>query len=155
MKLAELLQHRSDCSKKINSLITMMTNNAVYQEGSEPDIDINTLNEYLVLMDKVEELVYTINTINNNTIVDGKNLTYWIVKKESLRKKIRFLNGLISASTPTIRYRNTEIKQLSALNLNDLRTKIDELSKELRVIDNLIQSTNWSTEVNCNIDLTK
>ena len=41
----------------------------------------------------------------------------------------------------------TEIKLLSTVDVKKLQSEIDKMSKELRLLDNTIQSLNWTTEL--------
>ena len=41
----------------------------------------------------------------------------------------------------------SEIKILSTVDVVKLQKQIDDMSKELRIVDNKIQSLNWSTEL--------
>ncbi|MBQ5523170.1 MAG: hypothetical protein IIT86_10215, partial [Oscillospiraceae bacterium] len=52
-----------------------------------------------------------------------------------------------SASQIARRAMRTEIKILSAVDVKALQKKTDELSRELREVDNRIQQLNWMTEL--------
>ena len=41
----------------------------------------------------------------------------------------------------------SEIKLLSAVNVRELQKQVDQMAKELRVLDNSIQAANWATEL--------
>ena len=43
--------------------------------------------------------------------------------------------------------RNTEIRILSAIPVAELQKKADDLSRDLRVLENLLQSSNWLTDL--------
>ena len=45
------------------------------------------------------------------------------------------------------RARGTEIKVLPTLKVADLQKTVDKLSKEIRLLDNSLQATNWSTDL--------
>lgn len=149
MKLAELLQQRSDLQKANRHITARISNNLSYQEG---ETSIENPNELIAEQSKnyetLENLVKTINRINTLTVVEGKTLTEWIAKKDRLSQEIADLRLYVQeASYKTNRNHKTEIKTVCAVDVKSLQKKVDSLSAELRRVDNLIQSTNWATEV--------
>ena len=65
-----------------------------------------------------------------------------------LTVQIEAYRALISeASTTWQRARNSEIRILSSVNVRELTKKADQLSKQLRQLENRIQETNWTTEI--------
>ncbi len=149
MKLAEALQERADLNRQIEQLRIRLSNNAIVQEGEtpaeEPDVLINELNNSIT---KLEELIGRINLTNCATIVDGKSLTELIAKKDCLSIKVgAYQNFVNQASQTARRATRTEIKILSTVDVKDIQKQIDKISKELRLLDNKIQETNWTTEL--------
>ena len=62
--------------------------------------------------------------------------------------KISVYKDLVANASQTgRRARMTEIKILSTVDVKKLQKQIDDMSKELRLTDNTIQSLNWSTEL--------
>ena len=43
--------------------------------------------------------------------------------------------------------RNSEIKILPTLSVRELQKKTDDMAKQLRLLDNLLQQTNWMTDL--------
>ena len=149
MKLAEALQERSDLSLHISQLRSRLSDNATVQEGEKPAEDPKTLlTELNRCIDQQEQLIAQINLTNSRTVVNGKTLTEWLAKRDSLQLSIEAYHGLISdGSRLAQRASRTEIKILSAVDVPALQKKADQLSKELRKVDNTIQETNWLTEL--------
>ena len=149
MKLAEALQERADLNRRIEQLKYRLLDNALVQEGEEPAEDPNDLLEQLNAdINSLEALIAQINLKNASVTVEGKTLTELIAQRDMLNVRIDAYHQLISsASTPYERARNSEIRIISAVNVRELQKKSDALSKELRQLDNLIQSTNWTTEM--------
>ena len=149
MKLAEALQERSDLSLHISQLRSRLSDNATVQEGEKPAEDPKTLlTELNRCIDQQEQLIAQINLTNSRTVVNGKTLTEWLAKRDSLQLRIEAHHGLISdGSRLAQRASRTEIKILSAVDVPALQKKADQLSKELRKVDNTIQETNWLTEL--------
>ena len=149
MKLAEALQERADLNRRIEQLKYRLLDNALVQEGEEPAEDPNDLLEQLNAdINSLEALIAQINLKNASVTVEGKTLTELIAQRDMLNVRIDAYRQLISsASTPYERARNSEIRIISAVNVRELQKKSDAISKELRQLDNLIQSTNWTTEM--------
>ena len=58
------------------------------------------------------------------------------------------LNKLISeASQVSNRYSRSEILILPSIDVKETQKKVDKLAKDIRELDNLIQATNWNTEL--------
>lgn len=149
MKLAEALQERADLNRKIQQMHTRLNNNATVQEGEQPAEDPKLLLAELdAAVDRLQWIIARVNLTNCATIVKGKSLTEWIAEKDCLTLKIeRYRNFLNSASILAGRASHTEIKVLSTVNVRELQLKLDAFCKQLRQTDNLIQETNWSTEL--------
>ena len=149
MKIAEALQERAALAKKIDRISVRLNSNALVQEGEKPQEDpamlMNELNESVA---QLEKLISDINIANCKTIVNGKSLTEHIAHKDCLVKKISVLQSLEQNSNNLARRAfHSEIKILATIDASDLQKQIDSLSKELRLTDNLIQETNWKTEI--------
>ena len=62
--------------------------------------------------------------------------------------KIRAYRELLNnASRLAQRATRSEIKIFSTVNVGEIQKTVDDLSKELRLTDNMIQETNWKTEL--------
>lgn len=149
MKLAEALQERADLNRQIEQLKIRLSNNAIIQEGETPAEDPKVLlSELNNSITKLEELIGRINLTNCATVVDGKTLTELIAKKDCLSVKVSTYQNFINQASQTARRATrTEIKILSTVDVKDLQKQVDKLSKELRLLDNKIQETNWTTEL--------
>lgn len=149
MKLAEALQERADLKIKLSSLCTRINNNCLYQEGEKPaENPAKLLGEYNACCERLEYLIKKINLTNSKTEVDGRTLTEIIAEKDVLTLRLSFLRELVnSASSGAQRARRTEIKLLSAVDAASLQKQADELAKQRRLLDNLIQATNWSADL--------
>lgn len=149
MKLAEALQERADLNRRIQQLQQRLGNNAIVQEGEKPAEDPQ---ELLAELDRsiceLEELISRINLTNCRTLVDGKSLTELLARRDMLTVKLGAYRNLVqSASQVSRRATRTEIKLLSTVNVKDLQKQADQMAKELRLLDNSIQETNWNTEL--------
>lgn len=149
MKLAEALKERSDCIKKIDMLRARLRNNCLVQEGEEPDEDPQALlQEHDGTVARLEQLMSAINRANSTTLAEGKTVTEWIARKDTLDMQHRSYRQLIEAASEKVdRARGSEIRIRSTVNVRELQKKADRLAAEYRRIDNLLQQTNWNTEI--------
>ncbi len=148
MKLAEALQERADLNKKISDLQGRLNQNSLVQEGEIPNEDPNVLMQELeAAIARLQQLIKDINLTNCATIVEGRSLTQIIAEKEGAIMRLSAYRALAdSASTINYRARGSEIKMIATVNVSELQKTADTISKEIRTLDNLLQSTNW-TEV--------
>ena len=149
MKLAEALQERADLNRKIAQLRERLENNAIVQEGERtPEDPAQLLVELDASIRRLEELMARINKTNTQTRDGEQSITDLIARKDALRVQVDAYRDIISsASQIARRAMRTEIKILSAVDVKALQKKADELSRELREVDNRIQQLNWMTEL--------
>ncbi len=148
MKLAEALQERADLNRRIESLRVRLNTNAIVQEGEKsPEDPQQLLAELNRCTVRLEDLIKKINITNCFTIVDGTSITAMIAKKDVLTTKISIYRDFLGcASNVAQRAKRTEIKLISTVDVAALQKEIDDMSRELRIIDNKIQAANWSTD---------
>jgi len=149
MKLAEALQERADLNRRIQQIQQRLNSNAIVQEGEQPVEDPGELLADLnSCIDNLEQLITRINLANCQTLVNGKSLTALLSRRDTLTVKLNSYRGLAqAASQVSRRATHTEIKLLSAINVKELQKQVDTMSKELRLLNNTIQETNWNTEL--------
>lgn len=149
MKLAEALQERADLNRKIEQLKSRLNNNVLVQEGEQTAESPEQLKQELdSSLERLAYLLAQINRTNCETSVDGQTLTELIAVKDKLSLKIHVYKDIVyTASQTSYRARNTEIKIKSAISVADWQTEIDKMAKELRLVDNKLQETNWNTDL--------
>lgn len=149
MKLAEALQERADLNKKISDLQGRLNQNSLVQEGEIPNEDPNVLMQELeAAIARLQQLIKDINLTNCATIVEGRSLTQIIAEKEGAIMRLSAYRALAdSASTINYRARGSEIKMIATVNVSELQKTADTISKEIRTLDNLLQSTNWTVDL--------
>ena len=148
MKLAEALQERAALNRRIDSLRVRLNANAIVQEGEKtPEDPQELLKELNRCTARLEDLIKRINITNCFTIVDGTSITAMIAKKDMLTTKISVYRDFLScASNVAQRAKRTEIKILSTVDVAALQKEIDDMARDLRLIDNKIQAANWATD---------
>jgi hypothetical protein len=149
MKLAEALQERADLNIRIQQLRSRLENNAFVQEGEQPaenpDDLLRELNESVK---RLEWLICRINLTNCSSTAEGQTLTELIAKKDALSLNLSVYRELINTASGTAyRARHCEIKILPTVSVRELQKKTDEMAKQLRYLENLLQQTNWTIEL--------
>lgn len=149
MKLAEALQERADLNRRIADLCSRLAANATVQEGEKPAEDpAELLGELDRCVKTLEERITEINLANCRTTVEGETLTALLSRRDCLTAQIGAYRQLLdNASQTAYRARGTEIKVLSTVDVAALQKKVDAMSHQLRVLDNTIQQTNWTTDL--------
>ncbi len=150
MKLATALSERADLQRKISELSVRLNNNAKVQEGEVPSENpedlIKELDSCLI---RLEDLIARINRTNSVTVYNGQTISDLIAKRDCLKERIRIMRDFLNSSSEKInRYSKAEIKIISTVSVADLQKKVDGYSKELRETDEIIQSLNWTTDLN-------
>lgn len=149
MKLAEALQERADLNRKTEELRRRLTNAILTQEGEEPTENpeelIRELDEVVL---RLQKLVAAINKTNCMTRAGEETLTEIIAKKDAEIIRMSILRDLVeTAGQSTYRARGAEIRILPTIKPAVLQQQVDRMAKEIRRLDNLLQETNWKTEL--------
>lgn len=149
MKLAEALQERADLNRQLEQMKMRLYNNATVQEGEQPAEPPEELLEELERkLSRLEELMAHINLTNSRTMVEGKTLTEQIARRDCMTLRLRFYRDFLNEAGQTAqRASRTEIKIFSTVNVRQMQKQVDGLSAQLRGLDNLIQQTNWTTDL--------
>ncbi|WP_314063276.1 DIP1984 family protein [uncultured Vagococcus sp.] len=150
MKLAEALLLRGEYQTKGENLKSRILQNLRIQEGDKPSEDPHSLlTEAFELNEQLNELIKAINERNNLALLpDGRSLAQALIDRESIVKKRRLLVSITEAgSNQEYRYSRSEIKFQLTLSLGDIHKQIDQLSRQFRELDTIIQGLNWSVDV--------
>ena len=119
------------------------------QEGEKPLEDPAALLEELESsFTRLEWLIARINLTNCAIKVEGRSLTELIARRDVLSLRAEAYRRLVEeASQNTHRATRTEIKILSAVDVPALQRQADDASRELRLLDNTLQATNWTADL--------
>ena len=91
---------------------------------------------------------FAINLTNCRTKVNGETLTALIARKDALLVRLAAYRDLVyQAGQNTSRARGTEIRVKATLKAAELQKAVDTMAKEVRLLDNLLQETNWKTRL--------
>lgn len=150
MKLAEALILRSDMQKKLEALRSRIAQNAVVQDGQQPHEDPSQLlAEAHGVLAQREALVVRINTANQQALLpDGQPLAIAIVHRDRLAAQHALIIAAVaSTNKEPDRYSMREIKWIATLDIKSLHRQADDLAKNIRDLNIMIQQANWNTEV--------
>lgn len=150
MKLAEALAIRSDLQKKVASLRQRIGNNAVVQEGNKPHEDPQKLlKDAFASRKELRDLVVKINQANaTTTLPDGRTITQAIAEREELSERHAILQTAITHShKEPDRYARSEIRWIANYDVKKLQKQSEDLAKKIRILNLLIQQTNWETDL--------
>ena len=150
MKLSEALALRADLNKRIAEVAQRMVDNAKVQEGTPPAEDCGALLAKLEEMSaQLQSLIWHINKTNLETkLSDGRTLTEAIAQRDILQIRIAYHRrladqGVIKQSVQT----RSEVRFIAQIDVTKLREISDQLAREHRELDVLIQSANWTSEL--------
>ena len=149
MKLSEALILRKDIQSRLDEMENRLCACALTQEGESPAEDpAALLAEAESLTSQLSELCARINLTNSRTMVEGKTLTEQIARRDCMTLRLRFYRDFLNEAGQTAqRASRTEIKIFSTVNVRQMQKQVDGLSAQLRGLDNLIQQTNWTTDL--------
>ncbi|MFD6755676.1 DIP1984 family protein [Micromonospora gifhornensis] len=152
MKLAEALALRADAARRAEQLRARIVASARYQEGETPAEDAaSLLVEAGEVLGELESLMRRINRTNAATPVDGGTLTDALARRDVLRLQHRMVTSAADAAAGEgqrgFRQLRSELKMIPALAVAQLRSQADDLARQLREVDTLIQRTNWEVDL--------
>jgi hypothetical protein len=150
MKLAEALLLRSDLQKKLASLRERIVANAVVQEGDKPhEAPDVLLKEAFGVLAELEDLISRVNKTNLDVkLPDGRTLTEAIARRDTLVGQHALLVASIAGCRKEPdRYGVREIKWVATLEVAKLQKQADDLAKNIRELNGLVQQANWGAEL--------
>jgi len=152
MKLAEALALRADAARRVEQLRARVAASARYQEGEAPAEDAAALlTDAGEVLGELESLIRRINRTNAATQVEGGTLTDALARRDVLRLRHGVLTSAADAAAGDgqrgFRQLRSELKMLPALPVAELRGRADDLARQFREVDTLIQRTNWEVEL--------
>ena len=152
MKLAEALLKRAELKKTIEELKNRAQKNVCVQEGEDPFEDPGEMLEKAIEMNKaLTELAKRINITNQETIIENdKRLSDLLADRDGLLRKRSVVKSVIEATANAarpFRFTKAEIKTIVVVDVKKLQELSDEVSREYRNLDTMIQGINWKTEL--------
>jgi hypothetical protein len=150
MKLAEALNARADAQKRLQQIRQRVQLSARHQEGETPAEDPN---ELLAEAERVaaglERIIAAINRTNVSVELEpGMSMTDALARRDVLGIRRAMLTEAAQvASVRQDRYSKSEVKFVSALDVQAIHREADAIAKEYRELDAKIQAKNWEAEL--------
>jgi hypothetical protein len=151
MTVGEALNRRSDLQKRIAQVKDRLGASVLVQEGDEPPERPEELLEELdSLCEELQALIAQINHTNAATkLPDGTTVTEALARRDVLALRLSALRGVVREATnrggPFSRYSRSEIRLVRQVKVGDVQGQVDQLAKQRRELDTLLQQHNWST----------
>jgi len=149
MKLANALSQRSELQTRLRQLETRLYNNAQVQEGEIPAEDPKELlTELEEGYGRLEYLMSRINRTNAATRVGEDALSDLLSRRECLKGRLDVMRNFLNHASALVSRRTvSEIKIKSTVNVRQLQKQVDDLSRQLRELDEIVQEKNWTTDL--------
>ncbi|PQP83425.1 hypothetical protein C0Q44_01520 [Paenibacillus sp. PCH8] len=150
MRLAEALVLRADQQKKIAQLKQRLERVVKVQEGETPAEDPqllmieleNTIRHLTVLVKKINKTNAETDFTAGVTIADA------LAERDGIMQERAAFNEILNnASIRQDRYSRSEVKYERTVNIADIQSKVDLLSKSYRELDFKIQEKNWTIDL--------
>ena len=150
MKLAEALILRADLQKKLASLRERASKYVTVQQGEKPAEEPNALLKQAVgVIRELEHLVFRINRANlDSKTRDGRSLTEALARRDALVQQHSVVEAMLAGTRKQPdRYGLKEIKWITVVDVPKFQKQADDLAKQLRELNVLIQEANWNHEL--------
>ncbi len=152
MIIGEGLNRRADLQKRIAQVQERLRASALVQEGDEPpERPEELLAEYDSLCDELERLIAQINHANAaGKLPSGETVTEALARRDVLALRRAGLQATVrgamnEGSHGFGRYSRSEIRMVRQVSVSELQARIDQLAKQQRDLDALLQAHNWTT----------
>ena len=150
MKLAEALVLRADLQKRIVQVRERLRQSALVQEGEQPpENPEQLLSELDQLLNQLGGMIVRINRTNMQAhLPDGEVLSDALARRDMLSLRYSVVGVLAETAANRIdRYGRAEIRRISTVDVAALRRQLDEIARQRRELDTVIQATNWAVDL--------
>lgn len=150
MKLGEALLKRDEYIKREENLKKRLKSNVVLKDDNENNENPNDLiKEYIEVNNELSDLIIKISSKEHNTklaigitIADAINIRDKLYREMEIYKTV-----LKELNSKDYRNAKNEVKMKVLVNVKDIQTEVDKLTKAYNDIDVMIQSTNWNVDL--------
>ena len=155
MFLGEALADRASKKKQLEQVAARATAVARYQEGEEPaESATELLAMGRTLIGELRDLIRRINRTNSATELEpGFTLTDALALRDGYATQYKLLTAVADAGAGGghgavwARQLRSELQQVSAVEVADLRAEADQIAEARRNLDVRIQQAGWATEL--------
>jgi hypothetical protein len=103
------------------------------------------------VLDELESLIKRINRTNAATLVEGGSLTDALARRDVLRLRHSIATTAADAAAGEgqrgYRQLRSELKMIPALPVAEVRRQANDLARQVREVDTLIQRVNWEVDL--------
>ena len=150
MKLGEALLKRDEYIKREDNLKKRLKSTVVLKDDNENNENPNDLiKEYIEVNNELSDLIIKISSKEHNTklaigitIADAINIRDKLYREMEIYKTV-----LKELNSKDYRNAKNEVKMRVLVNVKDIQTEVDKLTKAYNDIDVMIQSTNWNVDL--------
>ena len=150
MKLGEDLLKRDEYIKREDKHKKRLKSNVVLKDDNENNENPNDLiKEYIEVNNELSDLIIKISSKEHNTklaigitIADAINIRDKLYREMEIYKTV-----LKELNSKDYRNAKNEVKMKVLVNVKDIQTEVDKLTKAYNDIDVMIQSTNWNVDL--------
>lgn len=149
MKLGEALSKLKKEKNRLSRLIALRKNNVYVEEGKESKFDLKKLSDDIdKKIEEIRKLKVKIQETNLKTKINEENVTLAeaIIEVGDLRSRIGNLSELFEREKWMFRDKD-EKSMVAQLDQLEVENEIEKLEIEKTQLDNKIQITNWTTEL--------
>ena len=156
MLLGEALADRASKKKQLEQVEARAAAVARFQEGEQPAENAGELlDQGRRLIGELRDLARRINRTNSATELDpGFTLTDALATRDGYAAQYRLVTAIADAGSGGVgrgigwgRQLRSELQQISAVQVADLRAEADQIAEARRRLDVRIQQAGWSTEL--------
>jgi DNA repair exonuclease SbcCD ATPase subunit len=156
MLLGEALADRASKKKQLEQVEARAASVARFQEGEQPAENADELlDQGRRLIGELRDLARRINRTNSMTELDpGFTLTDALAERDGYAAQYRLVTAIADAGAGGVgrgigwgRQLRSELQQVSAVPVADLRAEADQIAEARRRLDVRIQQAGWSTEL--------
>jgi hypothetical protein len=154
MLLGEALADRASKRKQLEQVEARAVSAARYQEGEQPAENADELlDKGRRLIGELQDLARRINRTNSATELDpGFTLTAALALRDGYAARYKLVTTIADAGAGGRnvgwgRQLRSELQQVSAVQVADLRTEADQIAEANRRLDVRIQQAGWSAEL--------
>lgn len=147
MKIAQALNLRKSLNEQANHLLKAIGENA-YEADGDPN---GLVSKYLAVMTELGALIERVNRTNSAVTLEYKDDTFTLiearVRRDIMVEMAEKLRSLPSRKTQPQSYGVPANPKDIVLDASKVKQVADSYSRMAREIDDLIQQTNWSAEL--------
>jgi len=154
MLLGEALADRASKRKQLEQIEARAAAVARFQEGEQPAENAEELlDKGRLLIGELRELARRINRTNSATGLDpGFTLTDALALRDGYAAQYRLVTNIANAGAGSqgggwARQLRSELQQVSAVRVADLRAEADQIAESRRRLDVRIQQAGWATDL--------